>query len=1232
MEDDSKIGDLVKWGFGVVGLGAAGAVVTLPQKYKVLGMTLSIGTWVAILILFLFLALIGGYVSWRKYRAKRQSMAFSSAIEAQTAAAPRSISDPNQRGQLASLRENFQKGLQTYKSKGKDLYRFPWFVIIGESGSGKTEAIKHSSIEFPPGFQDEFLGTSGTINMDWWFTNSAIILDTAGSMIFPAAQSGPVPEWEEFLKLLKKSRPQCPINGLLLVLSTESLIKDSADTIAEKASKLARQLDLIQRTLDVRFPVYLLVTKADLLTGFREFFDNIVNPALQYQMFGWSNPGKLDDKFEPGLVEQHLTRVADALRRRRLALLLRESSSTGRLGDTTYFAASAQPLGGRASHPRLDDVDAMFALPDSVMRLAPRLRRYLETIFVAGPWSPKPVFLRGIYFTSSMREGKALDEAIALATGLSVDELPEDRSWEKNRAFFLRDLFVDKVFPEKGLVTRATNTIQLLRKRQFAIFGTAGAALLLLMMFAGLAFFKLRGSVGKEASYWKAGAAEASWKNGEWSPAIVSPDPLGGNRFHYGGTNQVSGTELNLVQFHRELRLVVENPLANKGVFAPLGVGGVDNRRREAQRVLFERSVIKPLVDQTRVKMLQETLTPDTADAHRQALLSLIQLETDQVSKVNNEGRLEKTNVTQKAERYLKSFLTYLVGTTTQPDTNLVAVFADTYASGDWPPPSIRGGDKLSNNGAISNGLENFWKVSQIVGIRISNEVDTVNQLVDQLEIYGDAETKWLQGANVACPLPESFAGVKPKLDMIWKSAVASTNSDPSALVSLAARYRALKHAATSASDDVFNNLINNTAELSGVDMTTGIIGEIRAQIAKYKRAAGEVVKSTYEARANTLDALYVTPPTNSLVPAYQLRWALYTDACALATEPAKPIIGDGWKQFGEVMSRAERFRTNLASYEGPLAGLVTNKCRGLTESAVLKLRNEFLTAYVTHATNELGKLVAQNDWSMDQVVHARRVFTGIESDLDASNKPDDPEKRLVGLETTVRGSKQKILEGIDNALRRQLGFPVLLNASNSLTEKDVIALKKFLEQMEVEFGNPAWAKLPENSKALDATKAKIAAYRSVVRSLIAEGKTGDAAAARFKISGVPHEMTGGSDYDFIKVYRWTVVKLGTREIGRKNMVDEPDKLAELGGGALSSEVTFQFQDYIDKPKLAPVTKMTGDWGLIRLIRDGSAQTTDGGKTWRIQVKTADSTANTKGVVFEVEVDPPLPKPDDWPK
>ena len=98
--------------------------------------------------------------------------------------------------------------------------------------------------------------------------------------------------------------------------------------------------------------------------------------------------------------------------------------------------------GGR----RADEVDRLYDYPQSLSALAPRLRRYLETIFVAGEWTSRPLFLRGIYFTSSMREGSALDEELAQVMGLPVDRLPAGRAWERDHSYFLRDLF-----PRQGL-------------------------------------------------------------------------------------------------------------------------------------------------------------------------------------------------------------------------------------------------------------------------------------------------------------------------------------------------------------------------------------------------------------------------------------------------------------------------------------------------------------------------------------------------------------------------------------------------------------------------------------------------------------------------------------------------------------------------------------------------------------------------------------------------------------
>ena len=79
-----------------------------------------------------------------------------------------------------------------------------------------------------------------------------------------------------------------------------------------------------------------------------------------------------------------LDKVAERLRRRRMTLM-------------------RDPVPESAGR-RADEVDALYALPHALELLGSRLKRYLETIFVAGEWSAKPLFLRGIYFSSSMRE------------------------------------------------------------------------------------------------------------------------------------------------------------------------------------------------------------------------------------------------------------------------------------------------------------------------------------------------------------------------------------------------------------------------------------------------------------------------------------------------------------------------------------------------------------------------------------------------------------------------------------------------------------------------------------------------------------------------------------------------------------------------------------------------------------------------------------------------------------
>jgi len=681
MDKFSNLPSPIKWFLGVTGLGALLGI----------GGAVGRGSWKLLLIfvvvlVVLLLVLVGGYLLWHYLQRRKQNARLRGELQQSTTAAPRGMSATDL-AKLDSLRKKFQEGVEAFRSRGKDLYTLPWYVIIGEPGSGKTEAVRHCNVGFPPGMHEGdndtgYMGAGGTINMNWWFTNYAVLLDTAGRLVFEEVKPGETSEWKEFLKLLKKNRPYCPINGLLLVIPSDSLIKDSADQLAAKAGKIAQQLDVIQRVLDFRFPVYVVITKSDKINGFREFFEGLTDPQLQHQMLGWANPDPLDSGFKPEMVEKHLTQVAERLRRRRLGLM-------------------RDPVPESAPR-RTDEVDSLFALPNSLLMLSPRLRRYLETIFMPGEWSAKPLFLRGIYFTSSMREGASLDQELAEAIGVAADELPEGKVWERERAYFLRDLFMEKVFKEKGLVTRATNTGAMLRRRQMLLYASCFIALTIFVVIAWIGMRTVRGQVKDRADYWAA-AASVGWdERGVWNrPLIRSEDDgtftLVSNRFSFGDR------KMTLSEFQEKMRELAESEI--QGRWTSPGLASSYNRdSKRAQRAIFETGVLKPLRDAVD-KAVRNPAQAAIPSSEPDALAGLIRLESDIVSRRKGDPVEMESHA---AASYLGLFSKFTTGQDASGDTNLISAMVWTYSSnrvgqGTWPPGWLS--STVVTNGSATNSL-----------------------------------------------------------------------------------------------------------------------------------------------------------------------------------------------------------------------------------------------------------------------------------------------------------------------------------------------------------------------------------------------------------------------------------------------------------------------------------------------------------------------------------------------
>jgi len=693
----------------------------------------------AVLVAAVGLVVIAGaMVLWSMYQklsGKKRSRALSHQLAAHSSGAPSAIHDPALLATLDRLRENFARGIEKFQAVGKDLYSLPWYVVCGEPGSGKTEAVRRCKVGFPPGLQDEMQGAGGTINMHWWFTNYAVLIDTAGKLLFQEAPPGSTSEWTEFLNLLRKTRPNCPINGLLLVIPSESLIKDSMEDIASKAGKIARQLDVIQRTLDVRFPVFVLITKCDKIVGFREFFSGVKDPQLQDQMTGWSNPAPLDTPFQLEAVNRHLAEVVQRIGRRRLGML-------------------KDPMPTDAGKRRADEVDALFALSASIGALAPRLRKYLETIFGTSAQAAKPLFLRGIYFTSALTEGKELDTELAAALGLSEDQLPASKAWERERSYFLKDLFLQKVFKERGLVTRATNTTQVLKNRQRMLGAVVAAGTLAVLAVSWFGYKALKSSVGSELAFWRAGAKAENWTGPKWRPIV-------NGRLEYTGNDVVQlavNAELPIMQYHEKLQQLVSTDLQIPAVYKPIESLAMkaNPSRREAQRVLFESSVIGPIVEANRDRLINSNGW-SAADSER--LAALIRLE----GAIHLKG-LPGYDADYAAEDFYNPLLApSLKGTAAGQETltKLMQIHEWTYlrgaGKGQWPAAWLSRGASLRDNQPIVRGWDALDKAMQAAQGVQRDAIQTIQGGRLTLVRYTDAEKAFLK-AVAAQPRNSTWA------------------------------------------------------------------------------------------------------------------------------------------------------------------------------------------------------------------------------------------------------------------------------------------------------------------------------------------------------------------------------------------------------------------------------------------------------------------------------------------
>lgn len=344
------------------------------------------------------------------------------------------------------------------------LYELPWYMIIGNPGAGKTTAVLNSGLNFP---LEEHSGAAqaseaGTTNCDWWVTNEAVLIDTAGRYV--SQDSGQRPdaaEWRGFLAVLRQHRSHAPINGAILTIDAQDLLDPIAANRKKLALALRARLAELRSELGIRFPVYVTITKMDLLEGFNEYFQSLT-PEGRLQAWGFTLPYL--DPSKPGKNEFGKNTLLQQVQTELRALAERlDDGINARVQEV--FDSERRRL--------------LYALPQEFSGLADMLSETIEAIFPYSRFDATQLHhaLRGVYFTSAAqstdtipsnpltlmeRVAAALGRRAKKASGVQVDGQSDGENGGRtklagnavngNRSYFLTDLYTRLIIPEAHLV------------------------------------------------------------------------------------------------------------------------------------------------------------------------------------------------------------------------------------------------------------------------------------------------------------------------------------------------------------------------------------------------------------------------------------------------------------------------------------------------------------------------------------------------------------------------------------------------------------------------------------------------------------------------------------------------------------------------------------------------------------------------------------------------------------
>ncbi|WP_296230228.1 type VI secretion system membrane subunit TssM [Pseudomonas sp. UBA4617] len=370
-------------------------------------------------------------------------------------------------GSLARLRDS--QGGRGHR------YDVPWYLILGEENAGKSSFVSRSDQRFAL-TRTERSSTQRTsadpdlvFDIDWWVGDDAVLIDPPGEFISQPERPVPVPDpqpspatledgqddapaatetaapvalkpadppglpagierrlWRHMIGWLAQNRSRRPLNGVVLLVDMTKLFAQSEKERRDLAFVLRARLTELGGELGTRLPLYVVMTKFDLLDGFEELFAKLLareREEVQGFTFTLASVNDFDSWLEElGEAYQHFIE---------------------QLEDTLESACGAMPPAARKR---------AYSLLRELSGARKMLLSFLGDVLSSDRYTT-PALVRGVYFSSVYQRGEVrnlLADASARAFALSPPAL-STKPQGTSVVYFAQQLLQRVVYPEAGL-------------------------------------------------------------------------------------------------------------------------------------------------------------------------------------------------------------------------------------------------------------------------------------------------------------------------------------------------------------------------------------------------------------------------------------------------------------------------------------------------------------------------------------------------------------------------------------------------------------------------------------------------------------------------------------------------------------------------------------------------------------------------------------------------------------